>query len=171
MPQLRLSMARQATPGKGDVMGKRGPAPKPTNLRILHGEKPYRINKNEPQPREGIPDPPDWMEPDARAVWDYTVPELTAMRLITPADRDALAAYCQWTVQFHRATRVVNATGLLIKNRERDGIVKNPAAQLQRDAGTMMAKYAAEFGLTPRARAEITLTPDVSEDELSRLLS
>jgi hypothetical protein len=29
-------------------MGKRGPAPKPTNLRVLHGEKPYRINHSEP---------------------------------------------------------------------------------------------------------------------------
>jgi hypothetical protein len=35
-------------------MGKRGPAPKPTNLRVLHGEKPYRINQAEPKPRSSL---------------------------------------------------------------------------------------------------------------------
>jgi hypothetical protein len=32
-------------------MGKRGAAPKPTNLRVIHGKKPYRINRSEPKPR------------------------------------------------------------------------------------------------------------------------
>jgi len=151
-------------------MGKRGPAGKPTNLRILHGDRPDRINQNEPQPREGIPSCPPWLDADARKVWRYTIAELKAMKLVTRADRDALAAYCTFVVQFERMTRLVNTTGGLIKGRK-DGVVKNPAAQLQRDAAQMMAKYAAEFGLTPRARSEITVTPDVSEDELHRLLS
>ena len=151
-------------------MGKRGPAPKPTNLRILHGDKPSRINRNEPIPRDALPTCPSWLDEDAKKVWRYTIAELKAMKLATRADRDALAAYCTFVVQFERMTRLVNTTGALIKGRK-DGVVKNPAAQLQRDAAMMMAKYAAEFGLTPRARAEITVAPDVSEDELQRLLS
>lgn len=151
-------------------MGKRGPAPKPTNLRILHGDRADRINRNEPKPTDAAPECPPWLDDDARKVWDYTLAELTVMKLATRADRDALAAYCTFVVQFERMTRLVNTTGGIIKGRK-DGVVKNPAAQLQRDAAQMMAKFAAEFGLTPRARAEITVKPDVSEDELERLLS
>jgi P27 family predicted phage terminase small subunit len=151
-------------------VGKRGPAPKPTNLRILHGDRADRINRNEPKPSDALPVCPPWLDDDARKVWDYTLTELKTMRLATRADRDALAAYCTFVVQFERMTRLVNTTGALIKGRK-DGVVKNPAAQLQRDAAQMMARYAAEFGLTPRARAEITVTPDKSEDELERLLS
>lgn len=151
-------------------MGRRGPAPKPTNLRILHGDRPDRINRAEPTPRPGIPQCPAWLDDDAKRVWRFTIDELKAMGLVTRADRDALAAYCTFVVQFERATRLVNTAGALIKGR-RDSVVTNPAARVQRDAASMMAKYAAEFGLTPRARSEIKVQPDVSEDELVRLLS
>lgn len=151
-------------------MGKRGPAPYPTNLRILHGDRPSRINTNEPVPRAGLPECPPWLDDDAKAVWAYVIGELQAMNLVTPADRDALAAYCTFVVQFERATRIVNKAGLLIKGRK-DAAVKNPAAQLQRDAAQMMHRLGGEFGMSPRARSEITVAPDVSEDELARLLS
>lgn len=149
---------------------KPGPKPKPTNLRILHGDRPDRINTNEPRPRDGVPSCPSWLDDDAKRVWRYTIEELKAMKLVTRADRDALAAYCTFVVQFERATRLVNTAGALIKGRK-DGVVKNPAAQIQRDAALMMNRYASEFGLSPRSRSEITVKPDVSEDELARLLS
>jgi len=151
-------------------MGKRGPAPRPTNLRILHGDKPSRINYNEPKPRDGIPNAPSYMDEDAKRVWRYTLEQLRPTGMVTKADRDMLAAYCVAVVQFERATRLVQQAGVLIKGRK-DGVVKNPAAQIQRDAFQMMKQASAEFGLTPRARAEIKVDPDVSEDELQRLLS
>jgi hypothetical protein len=40
-------------------MGKRGAAPKPTNLRILHGEKRYRINRDEVKPPVQSPTCPE----------------------------------------------------------------------------------------------------------------
>jgi P27 family predicted phage terminase small subunit len=154
-------------------MGKRGPAPIPTNVRILRGDRPGRINRNEPQPRLGVPECPAWLDADAQRVWEYTVGELRAMRLATPADRDVLAAYCVMVVQFERATRLVTTAGLLIRGVKGPGqVVKNPAAQLQRDAAMLLVRLAGEFGLSPRARAEIgNVEPDVSEEELARLLS
>lgn len=152
-------------------MGRRGPAPKPTNLRILHGDREDRINRDEPKPRPGVPQCPPWLDDDAKRIWRYTIDELKAMGLVTRADRDALAAYCTFVVSFERATRLVNIAGALIKGQRGEAIVKNPASAVQRDSARMMAKYAAEFGLTPRARAEIRVQPDASEDELARLLS
>jgi P27 family predicted phage terminase small subunit len=151
-------------------MGKRGPAPKPTALRILHGDREDRINRQEPTPRPGTPQCPPWLDADARRVWDYTLAELEGMGLATPADRDALAAYCVFVVQFERATKLVDTAGSIIRGRG-GSAVSNPASRVQRDAAQMMSRYAAEFGLTPRARAEIKLPPAASEDDLSRLLS
>jgi hypothetical protein len=53
-------------------MGKRGPAPKPTNLRLLHGDRRDRINTSEPLPADGIPVCPKSAPDVVREVWDYT---------------------------------------------------------------------------------------------------
>jgi hypothetical protein len=41
-------------------MGKRGPAAKPTKLRVLHGDRADRINADEPEPPEDEIRCPDW---------------------------------------------------------------------------------------------------------------
>jgi len=40
-------------------MGKRGPRPAPTGLRLVKGERASRLNTDEPQPKEGLPACPD----------------------------------------------------------------------------------------------------------------
>lgn len=55
-------------------MGKRGPAPKPTALRVLHGDRKDRINDAEPQPAEGEVTAPEELSDDARAIWDQLPP-------------------------------------------------------------------------------------------------
>lgn len=152
-------------------MGERGPAPKPTALRVLHGEtRPSRVNANEPMPRAGLPDAPSWLEPATREVWDRTVAELAHMRVLTSADRDALVVYCQAVVHHARAVREVAATGLLIEGK--DGYpVKNPAMQFVRDQAVLIKVMAGQFGLTPAARVGLTTgdAPDV--EGAARLLS
>lgn len=152
-------------------MGKRGPAPKPTQLKILHGEKrPSRIGR-EPQPREAMPLPPEGMTKIGLEVWTYTVRELGPMRIATSADRDALAAYCEAVSIHRRATRLLAQEELLIEG-QRGNWVRNPAVQMQRDAAATMKSFAAEFGLTPRARAEFKVADDGGgNDVIQALLS
>jgi len=151
-------------------MGKRGPAPKPTALRQIHGDRKDRINVREPQPRQVLPEPPIDMTDDGREVWIYTINELGPMKIATGADRDALAAYCEAVSLHRRATRMLAESDLLIEG-QRGNLVRNPAVQMQRDAAQTMKAFAAEFGLTPRARAEFKVADEGDDDGPAGLLS
>jgi len=137
-------------------MVKRGPAPKPTNLRLLQGEtRPSRVNHDEPQPANKEPVPAEWFTPAVREVWDRTVRELRIMHLLAAADQDALAVYCQSVVNYQEAVKLVNAAGLVMRGRD-GGVVKNPAIQMVRDFGAQVRVMANEFGLTPAARVGLS---------------
>lgn len=136
-------------------MGKRGPAPKPTALRILDGDhNKYRINRDEPPARIGVPICPDETTDEVRKVWDYTLRELTVMGLAFPADRDALLCYCEAVVTHRRACAVLAKSAILVKGLH-GGMVRNPAVQIQRDSALQIRVFAQEFGLTPSARSTI----------------
>lgn len=153
-------------------MGKRGPAPTPTGLRLVRGDRKDRVNTDEPQPREGLPQCPIDAAPDVHEIWDYTIEQLEHMRIVTLADRDALYAYCE-AVALHRLTsQQIAREGFLIEGLH-GGAVKHPAAQIQRDAATMMRAFAQEFGLTPSARSTIKMHVNDSGQEkgAARLLS
>lgn len=137
-------------------MGKRGPTSKPTNLRVLHGDRKDRINTNEPVPSVEEVVCPDWLQPEAQDVWDRLAPDLEAKGLLTSWDVDTFAVLCDAIVQYRQASRLVTAGGVLVKGR-RDAAVKNPAMQIVRDTAQTIRAYAQEFGLTPSARSSISL--------------
>lgn len=136
-------------------MGKRGPAPKPTNVRLLHGDRKDRINTAEPVAPEGLPScPVD--TPAVRAVWDYTVDVLSRMSLATPADRDALLAFCEAVVMHRRASQKLAAEEIVVPGLH-GGMVRNPLVQIQRDQAMLIRVLGQQFGLTPSARSSIVV--------------
>lgn len=152
-------------------MGKRGPAPKPTQLRLLHGDRKDRINADEPQPSEGLPECPPGASDEVRDVWDYILSELAVMRIVTPADRDALYAYCEAVAQHRQASREIADVGLTVRAMN-GGYTRNPAVQIQRDAAALVRAFAQEFGLTPSARSQIKMGGGEKSDAgAARLLS
>src|SRR6187402_1731067 len=77
-------------------MGLRGPAPKPSGLRVLEGNPARRpLPTNEPRPLPGEPDMPDYLDVDARKEWKHFVKILLEMRVLTKADGTALGNLCQ----------------------------------------------------------------------------
>lgn len=152
-------------------MGRRGPAPIPTNLRILHGEtKPYRVSRNEPIPRDVLPQCPPEASAATRKVWDYTMAELVPMGLATAADRDALLCYCEAVVTHRKASQCLIDEGILVAGL-RGTVVRNPALQIQRDSAQLIRSYAHEFGLTPSARQSISTAEAGHGNPAERLLS
>lgn len=150
-------------------MGRRGPAPKPTKLRVLHGERPHRINSAEPQPAAGLPEPPDDLDEATRALWDEVVAELDAMGMANRPDRHQLHAFVE-AVRLHaQASVLVQRAGPLIKDRDGD-LRTNPAVRIQREASRTMLLLAREFGLTPAARVGLA-TDRGFTDHAARLLS
>ena len=136
-------------------MGKRGPAPKPTQLRLLHGDQPKRINFDEPPAPSGLPECPDDASPEVRQVWDYTLSQLIVMGVATPADRDALRCYCEAVVTHRRASAILAGSEVLSPGIVKGTVVTNPAVRIQRDAASTIKVFAGEFGFTPSARSEL----------------
>lgn len=154
-------------------MGKRGPAPAPTNVKRLHGTRPSRINDAEPVPPEAEVGPPAWLSAAAREVWAELAPGLIAHGVLTSWDVHGLAVYCDACVRYARAAADVAERGMLVTSRKAK--VKNPSLQLCRDAAADMARFGARYGLTPADRSQIRVErPEPGSDLLSdprRLLS
>lgn len=135
-------------------MGARGPAPKPTRLRLLEGSHPERINRHEPVASRELPQPPAECDAAVREVWDYTVDQLAQMGVLSAADRDALFCYCQAVITHRKASKLLAASPVLIKG-ALGGLVRNPALAVARDAAYTIRQFAQEFGLTPSARTRV----------------
>src|SRR5437879_3919457 len=68
-------------------MGLRGPAPKPTSLVVLEGNRGRRpINDREPKPRAVRPKCPAYLDEAGQKEWKRLIPILTRMRILTEAD-------------------------------------------------------------------------------------
>jgi len=79
-------------------MGRRGPPPKPTALKLFAGTfRKDRAPKREPKPAQtkGFPKPPSFLGQIAKQEWRRVVPELHKLGILTKVDRAALAAYCE----------------------------------------------------------------------------
>lgn len=152
-------------------MGKRGQAPAPTGLRLVRGDRKDRINFDEPQAKEGVPQCPLNASPEVHKVWQYTVDQLSHMDILTMADRDVLYAYCEAVVMHRDASLMLAKEGFVIEGLH-GGWVKHPAVQIQRDTANTMRSFAQEFGLTPSARSTIKLHHKEAEAAgAARLLS
>lgn len=142
----------------------RGPAPKPTALRLLDGGHPERINHDEPVPRPARPELPADASPEVAEVWNRIVEELDAMGIAAAADADSLRCFCEAVVSHRKASRLLAKSNVLIPGLH-GGPVRNPALAVQRDAAGVIRAFAQEFGLTPSARSRITTGNKPADDE------
>ena len=152
-------------------MGKRGPAAKPTKLRILHGDRADRINSDEPEPPEDEVRCPDWASDDAQAIWQRLAPGLEERGVLTAWDVDAFLVLCEALARYRSATQLVNGSALLVQGGS--GLMKNPALQVQAEAERTFLQFAARFGLTPSDRQSIKVEVgrDGNKGGADRLLS
>lgn len=161
-------------------MGKRGPAPTPTKLKILAGNPgKRRLPTAEPQPKSGAPAMPKWLPKAGKAEWRKVVAELRRLGLITVIDGAALAAYCAAVAELQAATESINAEGRIITvpvhNRDGEPVgekrVVNPAVKMQRDASMVIKSFLAEFGLSPSGRVRLVAPKAAEQDEFEAFLA
>jgi P27 family predicted phage terminase small subunit len=150
----------------------RGRKPKPTILKVLDGNPGKRpLNDREPQPPEGVPDRPDWLDQEAQAEWDRVTAELQLSGLLTLVDRAALAAYCTAWSRWVEAEAMVKKFGMIVKSPAQGFPVKSPYLSIADQALETMRKLMIEFGLTPSSRSRIRVPLGGDEvDELDRFL-
>lgn len=141
-------------------MGERGPAPKPTHLKVLHGERQDRINTAEPQPDAAEVVPPFDLGKKAQQVWDRLAPDLERKGVLTAWDVDLFAELCEAIVRLREKRASSRAKP------EKGGA--SPMREYAQ-ALDMVVKLAGRFGLTPsdRAKLEVDRGQEQSDDLLS----
>jgi P27 family predicted phage terminase small subunit len=136
---------------------------KPTNLKILHGDRKDRINTHEPKPATREVVCPDWLSDHGRETWDRLAPDLIAKGVLTFWDVDRFADFCWARALSKEAMDEVERRGLIVTG-DKGVQVKNPAIQVVRDAFREMATIAARFGLTPSDRARLSVDGEESDE-------
>lgn len=135
-------------------MGKRGPAPTPTAVKLMHGEtRPSRVNRDEPVPGGVISTTaPTGMSDEGRSVWRRIVREFAKTDVLRAADSDVLRIYCETVGRYEKASQLLDQSGPLVRGARHGELVKNPLHQIVRDNAVLIRQLAGELGLTPAAR-------------------
>ena len=137
----------------------RGRPPKPTALKALAGTlRPHRANAAEPRPKVGTPRPPTDLAEHARAQWDYYAPILAGCKVLTLADREALACFCVAAGRRAQAEMELAKTGPVVKSPSGYPI-QNPWLAIANKAMEQMLKWGQELGLSPSSRTRIKTQP------------
>lgn len=152
-------------------MGKRGPRPEPTVLKIAKGNPgKRRLNRAEPTPPADAIQPPVWLAGASLEKWHDVVPKLVSMGVMTNADIDTLARYCTMYEQFLKYLGEVRQGNDVLVIRDEAGKVKymqsTPAATMLTKLAASMLRIEQEFGLTPSARTGIATTQSKQQDDL-----
>lgn len=170
-------------------MGQRGPAPKPTALKILEGNPgKQKLNTAEPMPQvpDAIPKPPKRLMPEAKKEWKRLAPSMVAMGLLTEVDLAAFAELCQNYAYYIAADKEVanlGEKGPLAMMKTNSGYTQqHPVLSLRRQYYELWHKGLADFGLTPASRSRLAVGVAAGEmsaggssanagDDMERLLS
>jgi phage terminase small subunit len=161
-------------------MGKRGPRPKPTHLKVVEGRKGAKQKEaKEPRPRpptQKASRPWDTLTAAEKRHYDRALRELLPMGHVGEVD---LATLTLWAKAFEAALvafRDVNKRGQTIgaaRSRAAGGSgerVRNPSVQTARDYAALAKGLAAELGMTPAGRVGIASTGKGIPTDLASLL-
>lgn len=152
--------------------GKGGRPPKPTSLKVLHGNPGKRkINRNEPQPvvSDDTPKPPRYLGRYAKTEWRRVVPELHRLGLLSVVDRAALEAYCEAYHDWREAKLALDEEGRTYKT-DTGYIRPRPEIKFAAEAVKTMKAFMGEFGLTPSARSRIAMPESEEVDPFEDFL-
>ena len=140
----------------------------PVNLIVHNGKK--HLTKSEIEHRQKAEaaitppankvKPPKWLSRPAKKEFKRLIKEMAETKLITNADINALAAYCDAYVDYIECTRIIGEEGLMVEYTNKAGEtnrIPHPLFTRKKQLHEQMIKIASEFGFTPCSRAKIAL--------------
>jgi P27 family predicted phage terminase small subunit len=154
-------------------VGRRGPAPLPSRVKLLHGEtRPSRLNLDEPRPIANAPLMPADLDPAAAAVWERVLRD-QAPGVILAAHADVLRLYAEAVVRYGEASALLAKSGLLLRGARGAEVVRNPLVAMVRDAGDQVRVLARELGLTPSSLSAVHAfrAPDQASEQMASLMT
>jgi P27 family predicted phage terminase small subunit len=162
-------------------VGKRGPTPAPTALKLLKGVGKHdasRVNTDEPVPA-GVVAPPKWLGEDALSVWHSLAADLELKNVLKPWDCEAFAIWCDLAAKRRRISAAIDEDGMTIKVPVLDKqgelvgyvIKRNPATLIEKSLTDSMCRYGARFGLSPSDRSQLKVGDAPTTGSKADLLS
>lgn len=139
-------------------MGKRGPPKTPTKILAARGSWRAATRPNEPS-FVGTPDPPAHLDVAAKAKWKEISPLLVNAGVLTTADADSLAAYCDTFSRYLKAKKIVEKKGLTT-----DDGRKRPEVAIVEKCSESMLRWLREFGMTPASRSNVKAESKKTDD-------
>lgn len=142
-------------------MGRRGPKPQPTAIKIARGNPgKRRINRREPKPEAVAPSCPSWLDREGKRVWNELLPQLQRMGVLSRIDRNALARYCAIWSRWRRAEKTIEREGATYTIYAEDGVTvrticPRPEVAIANKAATELRQLEAVFGMNPSARSSL----------------
>lgn len=151
-------------------MGKRGPAPQPTVLKLLKGNPGKRaLNAREPKapPVVEMPPPPKWLSEHGADLWRQLGPRLIRSKVLAEIDLAAFGMLCNAYHEFRRADEVIAKEGLTYETTTTTGdtkYAKRPEVEIRADAFRRTLRMMQEFGLTASSRSGVQADPGKPAD-------
>jgi P27 family predicted phage terminase small subunit len=150
-------------------MGMRGPKPKPTELKLLEGNRGHRplVNDGNLRPQVEVPDPPKYLGREARKEWKRITVELVRNNIISKLDQHMLGMLCQSVervVMFETALQREVESKIskghapdlaYVSYTEKGYELQSVRYQLLNREREMLMKLLGEFGLSPSLRAKV----------------
>ncbi len=144
-------------------MGRRGPPPKPTVLRLVEGDPGklgFRADEAIP-PAGPMPEPPpEVMDDDARREWMSVSSMLSAAGITRPLDAATVVMWCATYSRWKKAAEFVKTNGTIYSIKNRKGVVvavkEFPQAAEFRKLQALLIRIGAELGMTPAARTRVS---------------
>jgi phage terminase small subunit len=136
-----------------------GRPPKPTALKVLHGDRADRINTREPVPDAQPVEPPFKLTQAAQRVWDRLAPDRISKGVLTAWDVDAFAEFCEAVV-------ILRAKRRASKARPAPGQA-SPMSEYRAALG-IVSSLGSRFGWTPADRSRLVMPgePDAEGEDL-----
>lgn len=146
-----------------------GRPPKPTALKELAGNPGKRpLNQREPKPTVKAPSCPSYVQGEGRKEWRRVARLLVQLRVLTEADRSALAMYCMAYSRWVEAEAKIREEGMIVVSS--NGYVRqNPYVLIAGEAMRQMRGLLSDFGMTPSSRAKVQVAEE-REPGLDELL-
>jgi len=136
---------------------------RPVELLVLDGKK--HLTKAEKQaraereaairPPSGNLRPPAWLSDEAKKEFRRIVRLMKDTGLLTMAEVDELAVYCDALVRHRQATEVIEREGVVVIGAR--GPMQNPAVLVATKYAQIIAKLAPRLGLDPSGRASLAI--------------
>lgn len=146
-------------------MGRRGPPPKPVNLKIVQGNPgKRRLPKTRAMTAGTRAGCPDWLSPGAKAEWRRVAPELDRIGLLTSLDRATLAGYCDAFDRWSECVRFTKKQGTHYMT-PAGQLREWPQVSMAKAAGQAMRAFAGDLGLTPTSRLRLNVEKEEVEDD------